>query len=162
MTGADTASEPVHFLLLGNAKEHIFRAIEYFGIQKVVLFTSQHLMSENQPFIEQLEREGISVLETVFLDPFEHVALERMTQRMLEAYDLHSNGGAHRVIAGLTGGTNLMVLAMGMMCLAAGLKSHYVVHNETNDLIEIDFFSNLAQNMDLSEIQRSILPGAFR
>ena len=158
MTGVETISGPIHFLLLGNSKEHILRAIKYFKAQQVVFFTSQNLMSENRPFIDEIRKKGISVLETVYLDPFEEKALEHMSQRMGEAYDLHSAGGTHQIIAGLTGGTNLMVLAMGMVCLAAGLQAHYVVNNETNDVIEISFFRNLSPDTPVSQILTNI-PG---
>lgn len=158
MTGVETTSGPIHFLLLGTSKEHILRTIEYFDAQQVVFFTSQNLMNENQPFIDEIGQKGVSVLETVFLDPFEEAALEHMIQRMKEAYDFHSRGETNQIIAGLTGGTNLMVVAMGMVCLAFGLQAHYVVNNETNDVIDISFFQNLPRNTSISEIQLNI-PG---
>lgn len=156
MTGVKKVTEPIHFLLLGTSKEHIFRTIEYFDAKNVVFFTSQNLMNENKPFIDEIEQNGISVLETVYLNPFEEKALEHMTQRITEAHDLHSDRGTNQIFAGLTGGTNLMVVAMSMVCLATGLQAHYVVNNETNDLIVISYFRNLPRDTTISQIQATI------
>ncbi|MBP2132354.1 hypothetical protein J2128_000275 [Methanomicrobium sp. W14] len=159
MTGNGKNNEIIHFLILGNSKVHILRAIDYFDIKKAVIFTSENMMIENQPFIDEIEQNGVNVIKVVLLSPFEEKALENMSQKILKTYELYSNRGSSEVIAGLTGGTNLMALAMGMLCLSAGLKAHYVLNNEVNDLIEIDYFKKLWKNRDLSNLKDCILEG---
>ncbi|WFN37441.1 hypothetical protein L1994_03360 [Methanomicrobium antiquum] len=152
-------SKIIHFLLLGNSKEHINRVIEYYEIRNIVFFTSINLINENLEFIKDIKKKEINVLETVLLDPFEEKALENMTKKMLDAYSLYSNDGINHIIAGLTGGTNLMVLSMGMLCFSAGLKAHYVVNNENNDVITIDIFQNMVKNGDNIQIFKDLFKG---
>ena len=140
MPKKQSGKESIHFILLGHSKTHIQRVVEYFKITKMVVFSSIELEDENQPFLEDLSSKGIQILEVVNLDPFEVKALENMIAVITEKYEVYSKRGKNPIITSLTGGTNLMVVAMALVASENRLKAHYVLNNESNDVIEIDYF----------------------
>jgi hypothetical protein len=136
-------SESIHFMLIGHSKTHVQRVVEYFKIKKMVVFISIELQKENQSFLEDLSSKGVEFLEVVPLDPFDTKALENMINVITEKYELYSNHGKLTVVTSLTGGTNLMVVAMALVASEKRLKAHYVLNNECNDVIEIDYFKKI-------------------
>ena len=152
----DTGAPPLHFLLLGHAKEHVRAVIEHYSIRNAVIFTSMELEGENLPFIRSLEDEGVLIAEVIYLEPFGQDALERMTARILDAYHTHSGSGRPEFVMALTGGTNLMVVAMAVVALMKGLPAHYVLNNGKNEVIEIDLFERLAPCVNAAEMEMQI------
>jgi hypothetical protein len=158
----DAGESSLHFLLLGHAKEHIGAVIEYYNIQNAVIFTSKELEEENLPRIKQLQDMGVTVSEVVYLEPFGQDALERMTKKILETYSAHSRSGQSEFVVGLTGGTNLMVVAMALVALLKGLPAHYVLNNGKNEIVEIGLFERLASCSNVEEMEAWICAGAER
>ena len=142
MQKKQSAKESIHFILLGHSKTHIQRVVEYFKLKKMVVFSSTELEDENRPFLEDLSSKGIQILEVVHLDPFKVKALENMIAIITEKYEEYSKHGMDPIITSLTGGTNLMVVAMALVASEKRLKAHYVLNNESNDVIEIDYFAD--------------------
>ncbi len=152
----DTGVPPLHFLLLGHAKEHVRAVIEHYSIRTAVIFTSTELEGENLPFIRGLQDEGVVIAEVIYLEPFGQDALERMTARILDAYHTHSRSGRTEFVVALTGGTNLMVAAMALVALMKGLPAHYILNNGRNEVVEIDLFERLAPCVDAAEMETLI------
>ena len=155
----DTGAPPLHFLLLGHAKEHVRAVIEHYSIRNAVIFTSMELEGENLPFIRSLQDEGVVIAEIINLEPFGQDALERMTARILDTYHIHSRSGRTEFVVALTGGTNLMVVAMALVALMKGLPAHYVLNNGRNEVVEIDLFERLAPYVDAEEVEAQIRAG---
>ncbi|NLA99506.1 MAG: hypothetical protein GX837_00815 [Methanomicrobiales archaeon] len=155
----DTGVPPLHFFLLGHAKEHIRAVIEHYSIRDVVIFTSVELEEENLPFIQSLRDEGVVISEVINLEPFGQDALERMMARILDAYHIHSRSERTEFVVALTGGTNLMVVAMALVALMKGLPAHYVLNNGRNEVVEIDLFERLAACVDAKEVEAQIRAG---
>jgi len=149
----DTGAPPLHFLLLGHAKEHVRAVIEHYSIRNAVILTSMELEGENLPFIRSLQDEGVVIAEVINLEPFGQDALERMTARILDAYHTHSGSGRTEFVVALTGGTNLMVVAMALVALMKGLPAHYVLNNGRNEVVEIGLFERLAPCVDAAKME---------
>jgi hypothetical protein len=142
-----------HFILLGHSKEHVDHAIKKYGINRMVVFTSPDLYGENQAYIASLAENGVEVLEVVRLDSFKPDSLETMTTQIL---DCHKKYGGFTIICGLTGGTNLMVIAMATAALLKGSRCHYVLNNSQNDVLDIPFFEELNSLNDLASIEKRL------
>jgi len=143
MSDEHSQNIPIHFILLGHSKNHILAAIAHFKINKMVIFTSKELLEENLPFIQEIIPKSVQVLEVVELDPFEPQALENILLIISEKYRKYSGKGKIPIIISLTGGTNLMVVAMALVASEKRLKTHYVLNNESSDVIEIDYFERM-------------------
>jgi hypothetical protein len=152
----DAGTSPLHFLLLGHAKEHIHAVIEHYSIRNAVIFTSMELEGENLPFIRGLHDEGVVIAEVIYLEPFGQDALERMTARILDAYRTYFGSGRTEFVVALTGGTNLMVAAMALVALMKGLPAHYVLNNGRNEVLEIGLFERLASCVNAAEMETLI------
>lgn len=144
-----------HFILLGHSKEHVDQAIQKYGIKKMVVFTSPDLYAHNQEYIVGLPRQCVEVLEVIQLDTFKDDSLETMTSKILECHEKY--GGRFTIISGLTGGTNLMAIAMAMAALIKGDRCHYVLNNDRNDVLEFPFFQTLNQLKDLDRMEKHLL-----
>lgn len=151
------SDKTIHFILVGHSKEHIFFAVEYYSIKKMVIFTSDILHDENVPFIEELKERNVEVIEVVCLDPFKKDSLEKMTRLMLEKYCHYANDTDIDIISALTGGTNLMTISMALFALIKGIKCHYIIKPEQNELIELDFFQQLHKLKDVALMENAIL-----
>jgi CRISPR/Cas system-associated protein Csm6 len=152
----DPGLPPLHFLLLGHAKEHVRAIIEHYSIRNAVILTSTELEEENLPFIQSLRDEGVAIVEVINLEPFGQGALERMTARILDTYHACSGTGRTEFVVALTGGTNLMVVAMALVALMKGRPAHYVLNNGRNEVVEIDLFERLAPCVDAAEMETLI------
>lgn len=138
-----TSENTIHFILMGNALEHVLCAIKHYGIREMVVFTSEDLYDENMAFIRELGEQGIIVHEVVKLRPFEDDALRCMARMMLQAHLRYSSQGNINIIAALTGGTNLMVAAMTTYALLKGVRCHYIVKEPENRVIDITLLEEL-------------------
>lgn len=160
MTGIEPNNQQtIHFILLGNSKEHILQAIDHYSIQKMVLITSDTLFDENFPFIVNLQRNGIQILDVIVVNPFSCNCLENMINELLCKYEAVSNSGQIPVIFGLTGGTNLMAIAMSFVALMKNLRCHYIVKNQVDKIIEIDLFEKLEDVITSDQLKLEILIG---
>lgn len=160
MTGIEQNNQQtIHFILLGNSKEHILHAIYHYSIQKMVLITSDILYDENVPFIVNLQKKGILILDVIVVDPFSSNCLENMINELLCKYEAVSNSGQVPVIFGLTGGTNLMAIAMSFVALIKNLRCHYIVKNQIDNIIEIDLFEQLEDVITSDQLKLEILIG---
>lgn len=157
MNGNCLNDPTIHFVLVGHSKEHIFFAVDYYSIKKMVIFTSDSLQEENIPFIEQLKEKKVEVLEVVVLDPFQKDSMEIMTRLILEKHSYYSQNSSIDFISALTGGTNLMTISMALFALIRGIKCHYITKAENNELIELDFFQQLHKLKDINSIESAIL-----
>jgi hypothetical protein len=160
MTGIEQEyAQTIHFLLMGNSKEHILHAIDHYSIQKMVLVTSDTLYDENVPFIMDIQKRGIDVLDVMIVNPFSNDCMETMIQEILGRYEAISNSSQTPVIFGLTGGTNLMAIAMSFVALLKNLRCHYIVKNQVNKIIEIDLFERLEGAITCDQLKLDILIG---
>jgi hypothetical protein len=145
-----------HFILLGHSREHIDRTVEKYGVKRMVVFTSPDLYQENQPYIAGLRERGVEVLDVVQLDTFKDDSLETMTSKILECHDKYEG---FTIVSGLTGGTNLMAIAMATAALLKGARCHYVLNNGQNDVLDIPFFQELNGLKDLGTIEKQLKVG---
>lgn len=160
MTGVEPEyAQTIHFLLMGNSKEHILHAIDYYSIQKLVLVTSDTLYGENIPFISDIQQRSIDVLDVIIVNPFSNDCLEAMIQEILGRYETISNSSQIPVIFGLTGGTNLMAIAMSFVASLKNLRCHYIVKNQVNKIIEIDLFERLEGTVTCDQLKLEVLIG---
>ena len=149
----------IHFLLMGNSKEHILHTIDHYSIQKVVLVTSDTLYDDNISFIADIQQRGIDVLDVIIVNPFSNDCLETMIQEILGRYETISSSSQIPVIFGLTGGTNLMATAMSFVALLKNLRCHYIVKNQVDKIIEIDLFERLESAITCDQLKLEILIG---
>lgn len=160
MTGIELEyAQTIHFLLMGNSKEHILHAIDHYSIQKMVLVTSDALYDENVPFIADIQKRDIDVLDVIIVNPFSNDSLETMIQDILGRYETISNSSQIPVIFGLTGGTNLMATAMSFVALLKNRRCHYIVKNQIKKIIEIDLFERLEGAITCDQLKLDILIG---
>lgn len=160
MTGIETENASlIHFILLGNSKEHVLHAIDHYSIQKMVLVTSKTLYDENIPFIANLQKRGFDVLDVIVVNPFSNDCLETMIQEILGRYEAISSSSQIPVIFGLTGGTNLMVIAMSFVALLKNLRCHYIVKNQVDKIIEINLFERLEGAITCDQLKLDVLIG---
>lgn len=160
MTGIETENTSViHFILLGNSKEHVLHAIDHYSIQKMVLVTSKTLYDENIPFIANLRKRGFDVLDVIVVNPFSNDCLETMIQEILSKYEAISSSNQITVMFGLTGGTNLMAIAMSFVALLKNLRCHYVVKNQVDKIIEINLFERLEGVITCDKLKLEVLLG---
>ncbi len=160
MSGIESNNQNIiHFILLGNSKEHILHSIDHYSIKKMVLITSDGLYDENFPFIVSLQEKGIQIIDVIVVNPFSCSCLENMINEILCKYEAISCSGQLPVIFGLTGGTNLMAIAMSFVALIKNLRCHYIVKNEVDEIIDIDFFERLEDVIASDELKLDKLIG---
>lgn len=160
MTGIEQDhAHAIHFLLMGNSKEHILHSIDHYSIKKMVLVTSDTLYDENIQFIADIQKRGIDVLDVITVNPFSNNCLETMIQEILGKYEAISNSSQIPVMFGLTGGTNLMAIAMSFVALLKNLRCHYIVKNQVDKIIEIDLFERLESAITCDQLKLEVLIG---
>lgn len=134
----------VHFLLLGKSPGHLDIVLNHYHIDKMILFSSKEieedvidLLNENEPLNEFDP-------EVIYLQPFDPGAVEEMTERILEVERrIKIDYPDSEIIAGLTGGTNLMAISMAIAAQQSGWRCHYVKKGEdgeSDEIIMIDYF----------------------
>ena len=157
MSGFNEQSSALHFIIMGNSKEHIQKAIDHFKITDMVIFSSDELLDTNRPFIGDLRDKGIMIREIVSLKPFDTDSIRVMTVEMLRANSRYSPRCNIDIIVALTGGTNLMVVAMALVALLQGLKCHYVVKDCDQKIMEITMLEELNRLKTLDNINTYLL-----
>ncbi|MCK5343148.1 MAG: hypothetical protein KAR20_07080, partial [Candidatus Heimdallarchaeota archaeon] len=60
---------------------------------------------------------------------------------------------------GLTGGTNLMAIAMSFVASLKNLRCHYIVKNQVDNIIEIDLFERLEDAITCNILKLELLIG---
>lgn len=157
MTGNNNT---IHFILMGNSREHLLYAINHYSINEMVVFTSENLYNENLEFIQELEKKGIIIADVVKLRPFDIDALRCMSCEMLKAYQRYSTKDIN-IAAALTGGTNLMVSAMVLFALLKGVQCHYIIKEPENKAIDIALLQELHSLDSLQAIENCLLEGGI-
>ena len=159
MIGGDESLPQIHFINLGNSKDHVIKAIERLSIRRMVIFTSPQLKADAQAFCKLLSDKGVEVLEVFEVDPFQSDSLEIMIRSLLEAHDKYSQNERIEIVSGLTGGTNIMAIAMGVVSMIKGLRCHYVISPPDDRVLEIDLFERLKLAQSRSEIEKMLKGG---
>jgi hypothetical protein len=145
----------IQFLLLGVSHGHIGPVINKLRTERVVLFSSENLKEETALVAKGLEKDNETPTEIVLLDPFGQNALFDMVKAILaKARQLYSGRtGKQRplIIAGLTGGTNLMTISMAMAALINGWQCHYVKKEDgqEDEILEFSLLNDLNRIYDL-------------
>jgi len=111
-------------------------------------------------FSKTLGETGPKVLEQINLSPFSDNALESMTAAILSAHEKFGSNGEH-ISVSLTGGTNLMVLAMALVAISRRLPAFYCVNNEEQTILSIDLLQNLSNNIDRLPFEKTITAGGI-
>ena len=83
-----------------------------------------------------------------------------MTTAILAANDKYGGKGA-LISVSLTGGTNLMVLAMALVAISRRLPAFYCVNNEEQTILSIDLLQNLSNNVDRLPFEKTITSGGI-
>lgn len=151
-TGEGERLKPIHFINLGHSKEHVIKAVESLDIQKMVIFTSPLVKEGSGEFLERLEGLGVEIVEVFVVDPFLQDSLRDTVRSLLRAHRKYSNGGRVEVVSGLTGGTNIMAIAMGIFSMLKGLRCHYVVSPPDDRVMEIALFEGIVGSMSIDEL----------
>ena len=159
MTGGDKIPSPIHFINLGMSKEHVTKAIDQLSIRRIVVFTSPQLRSEAESYCTELAEKDVEVLEIIDVDPFQPDSLGNMMQSMLRTYDKYNPDGRTEIVSGLTGGTNLMAISLGIVSMLKRMHCHYVVSPPDDRVIEIDIFERLAGCNTLEEMEQGLKGG---
>lgn len=154
-----TGSDKVHFITIGRSKEHVQKCIDQLGISAMVVFTSSAMREEVNKFCAKCEGEGVKVLDIVEVDPFSPTAVDDIVRAALTAYAAHSGAGKVEIISGLTGGTNLMAVGMGLFSLIKGLPCHYVLDRAEDNILPIDVFVRMGELSSKTEMESFFLEG---
>jgi hypothetical protein len=139
----------VHFITLGKTHENIWPVVKRYVPSHVIFFSSSNLKKETETLVGKLKAiHGINA-EIVFLRPFNNDSLQTMSEeidntycRIINKYD----GKGVDYYMGVTGGTNLMVLAAGLVAVKRGIRILYTMNpeyvesggNATDPIIEVD------------------------
>lgn len=157
MIGVHEKASQIFFLNIGNSKEHIEKAINELQIRDVVIFSSIQLKDEVDEFLGHLKNKGMNVLETHYIDPFAENSLRNIISIMLSVTERHAAGA--EFVAGLTGGTNIMAVAFGIVAMIKGLRCNYILKREEDFLLRIDTFKEIDRSVPLEEIGRFFAEG---
>lgn len=153
MIGDDDSSNIVHFLLMGHSKEHLTKAVLEFRIQKMVIITTSDVAIDAKSFISSFIENGIEICEILEVDPFHDDSLQSLIVTLLDACDRHGQQSKKEIIIGLTGGTNLMAIAMGMVAMIRCLRCHYILPYPGQCAFDIELFKNFDPNCNLQQIE---------
>jgi|TARA_B100001964_G_C13791677_1_gene404757 hypothetical protein len=138
----------VHFITLGKTHENIWPLVERYIPSHVIFFSSTNLKKETETLVGKLKAFGISA-DIVFLRPFRNDSLRTMNKLIDNTYSRikskYDKMGADYYM-GVTGGTNLMVLAAGLVAVKRGINILYAINpeyvesdgNATDPIIEVD------------------------
>ena len=147
MTG--NSKKNLNIFLMGESTGHILYAVSELGIRDIVLVSSESTYNQNQVFLDLLGHMGVTIHERIEINPFAPDSIEVIYTRILETYEKFEQDG-FEITCALTGGTNLMAIAMGLAALVTGTKCHYVVYNNgENHLVNIESFAKIQNHSDL-------------
>lgn len=152
--------EILNIFLMGESTGHISYAITELGVRDIVIVSSDSTFEQNKGFLDQLEQNGVKIHEKITVDPFAADSIMLISTRILEAYQKYHLEG-FEIRCGLTGGTNLMAIAMGLAALVTGAKCHYVgFKNNENHLVNISSFADIQKRIDFEDL-KLLLRGGF-
>nr|MCS5534726.1 hypothetical protein [Candidatus Poseidoniales archaeon] len=128
--------------------ENIWPLVERYIPSHVIFFSSTNLKKETETLVGKLKAIGISA-DIVFLRPFRNDSLQTMNKVIDNTYSRIRNKYDEMGVdyyMGVTGGTNLMVLAAGLVAVKQGIKILYAINpeyvesdgNATDPIIEVD------------------------
>jgi len=121
----------VHLMTMGLTQEHVWPIIDKYKPFHIVLLSSKELAVETEELAEKIRERGIKNAEVVHLEPFTNNALNDMVttiQLHLERLEEQYKYSGPRFYMGVTGGTNLMVLAAGLVAINNGITLLYVLN----------------------------------
>jgi len=151
MTGKCEDISQIFFLNVGNSKEHAEKAIGELHIDKAVIISSIQLKDDVMDFIGSLTDRGVNVLETHYVDPFAPESMRDIISLILSIIERYSGHGVE-FVAGLTGGTNIMAVALGVVAMIKGFRCNYVLNKDDDFLLKIDIFKELDRSVPLEQI----------
>lgn len=140
----------VHFITIGISQEHIFPVLEKYHPDHIILISSRELEEQTERLAQELRNEHSIEVDVEFLSPFIPNALTSMIFQLNDIYHQVLSRYQEETItlyAGVTGGTNLMVLAAGFFAIRHNILIHYVLNpafvkvsdeSSTPSIIEID------------------------
>ncbi|WNY25251.1 hypothetical protein [Methanolapillus millepedarum] len=149
----------IYLLNVGISKEHIEKTILSLNIENVILFSSVQMRDDTISYAGHLKEIGLNVLDMVFVDPFTEKSVDEMIQSMLRIVDQYPSDDIE-IIAGLTGGTNLMAISLGIVAFIKGLRCNYVLNKDADFIISINTFEKLSPEMTLIDVE-SYFKGGF-
>jgi len=150
----------LNIFLMGESTGHISYAITELGIWDIVIVSSESTYEQNKGFLDQLEQTSIKIHEKITVDPFAADSIMHISTRIVEAYQKYHLEG-FEIRCGLTGGTNLMAIAMGVAALVTGAKCHYVgFKNNENHLVNISSFTDIKKRIDFNDLNLLLRRGS--
>jgi len=158
MTG--NTKTPLNIFLMGESTGHISFVINELGIHDIILVSSAPTFERNREFLLELEQNGVRIHEKVTIDPFARDSIVEISKTILELYEKYERNG-FGITCALTGGTNLMAIAMGLAALVTGSACHYVVFNNgENNLVNITCFTDIQKQMRFGDLETILRGGA--
>jgi len=116
---------------MGLSQEHIWPIVEKYNPHQIVLLSSRELKEDMEKLAERLRQHHHMTTEILYLDPFREDSLHSMAQQINKKYreisQLYQNEQPVFYM-GITGGTNLMVLAAGLVASVQKIPMHYVLN----------------------------------
>jgi len=143
----------IFFLNVGVSKEHVGKAIDTLQIEKTVIFSSIQLREETEDFTRSLTGRKVDVVEVHYVDPFTPESMRNIISLMLTTAKKYSAQGME-VVAGLTGGTNIMAVALGVVAMMLKLQCNYILNKDDDFLLRIDTFKNIDDAVTLEQFER--------
>jgi hypothetical protein len=157
MTG--NTKKSLNIFLMGESTGHISYVINELGIHDIILVSSIPTFERNKEFLLQLEQQGVRIHEKVIVDPFARDSIVEISKTILELYKKYEQNGFD-ITCALTGGTNLMAIAMGLAALVTGSSCHYVVFNNgENRLVNITCFADIQKQMRFGDLETTLRGG---
>ena len=123
----------MHIMTLGMSQDHVFPIIARYRPIHITFLSSETLHDQTMDLARLLERDHGIRVDIVNLDPFRVNALAEMISTISETFQGLNTMYQHAnmdLYMGITGGTNLMVIAAAMVALRYRLKMHYVLNPE--------------------------------
>jgi hypothetical protein len=150
MTG--NTKKPLNIFLMGESTGHISYVIKELDLHDIILVSSIPTFDRNKDFLVQLEQNGIKIHEKIEVDPFDKASIIEISNKIIKIFKKYEKNGFD-ITCALTGGTNLMAIAMGLTALVTGSACHYVVFNNgENRLVNITCFEDIRQQTGIGDL----------
>lgn len=151
MTG--NTKKPLNIFLMGESTGHITYVINELGLHDIIIVSSISTFDRNKDFLRQLEQNGVKIHEKIEVDPFDKDSIVEISKKIIKIFKKYKKNGFN-IACALTGGTNLMAIAMGLAALVTGSVCHYVVFNNgENRLVNITSFVDIRQQMHIGDLE---------
>ena len=159
MIGKNDKAENIQFLIIGTSPGHIHSVIDAYPNNQYVFFTSSSMEQEAMDFLDDLIEKYQIHGDLSILHPFEQDSLFEMTKMIINKGKEYPENG---IVTGVTGGTNLMAIAMAVASLTQGWKCHYVSKGSgtgKDTIMEIEMFQELYAEFDLEKLSEYYFAG---